>query len=95
MTNFLTVREAAKKAGRSTSFIRRIIYPILEQADHPDRGDVEPSPEHVQELRMKGVNFGWSISEELLQRKWLLGKRPRARLSRQLRQQGRTPLREN
>jgi hypothetical protein len=68
MTNFLTVREAAKTAGRSTSFIRRIIYPILGQVDHPDRRHVEPSPERVQELRMKGETFGWSISEELLRR---------------------------
>src|SRR5205823_4356196 len=35
---------------------------------HPDRSHVEPSVEEVQRLRMKGENFAWRVSRELLDR---------------------------
>lgn len=68
MAAFLMVKEAAKLVGKSPSSIRRIIYPILEQDGHPDRKFIEPTPEEAQSLRMKGENFPWRISEELLRR---------------------------
>ena len=69
MPEFLTVTQAAQQTGRSASSIRRrIIYPILENDQHPDRSHVEPSVEEVQRLRMKGESFPWRVSRELLDR---------------------------
>lgn len=68
MTTFLTVKEAAKRTGKSPSSVRRIIYPILEDESHPDRHHIQPDVATAQALRVKGENFAWKISEELLQR---------------------------
>ena len=68
MNTFLTVKEAAAKTGKSSSSIRRILYPILEDDQHPDRLHIEPSPEEALKLRLKGENFAWKVSEELLKR---------------------------
>jgi hypothetical protein len=68
MSKFLTVAEAAKLVGKSPSSIRRIIYPILENDQHPDRHQIEPSPDEAKALRLKGENFPWRIAEELLRR---------------------------
>jgi hypothetical protein len=68
MTPFLTVKEAARLTGKSPSSIRRVIYPILKNDSHPDRPEIEPSAEEVLKLRMKGENFAWRLSEELLRR---------------------------
>lgn len=68
MPEFLTVKEAAKLTGKSASSIRRVIYPIVENDQHPDRHHVQPGIEEVHQLRMKGEIFGWRLSEELLRR---------------------------
>ncbi len=68
MTTFLTVKEAAKLVGKSPSSIRRILYPILEDNRHPDRRHIEPDVATAKSLRVKGENFAWKISEELLRR---------------------------
>lgn len=68
MTKFLTVKEAAKTTGKSPSSIRRIIYPILENDRHPDRHHIEPDVKTAKALRVKGENFAWKLSEELLRR---------------------------
>ncbi len=68
MPQFLTVKEAAKFTGKSASSIRRVIYPIIEDDQHADRQHIEPTIEDVKKLRMKGENFAWRISEELLRR---------------------------
>jgi len=68
MAKFLTVKEAANVIGKSASSIRRIIYPILEDDQHPDRHHIEPDVETAKALRVKGENFPWKISEELLDR---------------------------
>ena len=68
MSTFLTVKNAATQFNKSPSSIRRIIYPILEDDNHPDRHHVEPAPEEATSLRLKGENFAWRISEELLSR---------------------------
>ena len=68
MSTFLTVKEAAHKTGRSTSFIRRLIYSILAEDNHPDRLHIEPSVEQVLALRIQGENFAWRLSEEFLDR---------------------------
>lgn len=65
---FLTMNEAATLVGKSPSSIRRIIYPILRSEKHPDRALIEPSVKQAKELRLKGENFAWKISEELLRR---------------------------
>lgn len=68
MAKFLSVKEAAKLVGKSPSSIRRILYPILENDQHPDRKHIHPTPEDAKALRLKGENFPWNISEELLRR---------------------------
>ena len=68
MLQFLTVKEAARLTGKSPSSIRRVIYPIIHDDAHTDRQHVVPSVEEAQALRLKGENFAWRISEELLQR---------------------------
>jgi hypothetical protein len=65
---FLTVREAAILTGKSPSSIRRILYPIIQQDQHADRQHIQPSVEEALTLRMKGENFAWRVSEELLHR---------------------------
>ena len=68
MPRFLTVKEAATLTGKSSSSIRRVIYPVIEHDQHADREHIAPSVEEVKQLRMKGENFAWKISEELLRR---------------------------
>jgi len=68
MSPFLTVAEAARMTGKSSSSIRRIIYPIVKDEKHPNRSQIQPNVDEVQQLRMKGENFAWRISEELLRR---------------------------
>lgn len=68
MAKFLTVKEAANLTGKSPSSIRRILYPILENDQHPDRSQIEPDVEQAKALRVKGENFAWKISEKLLRR---------------------------
>jgi hypothetical protein len=68
MPAFLTVREAALRTGKSPSSIRRVIYPIIQNDQHPDRKDIEPGVEDALQLRIKGESFAWRLSEELLRR---------------------------
>lgn len=68
MNEFHTVKEAARLTGKSSSSIRRIIYPIIENDQHRDREHVQPTVEQVRVLRLKGENFAWRISDELLRR---------------------------
>ncbi len=66
MATFLTVKEAAQRTGKSPSSIRRIIYPMIKNDAHPDRDQIQPSVDEAMALRMKGENFAWRLSEELL-----------------------------
>ena len=68
MSKFLTVKEAVERTGLSDSAIRRVIYPILKADKHADRHLIEPNPADARALRVKGENFAWKISEELLDR---------------------------
>jgi len=68
MAVYLSVKEAAQLTGKSPSSIRRIIYPIIHDDNHPDRKHIQPSVEDALQLRMKGDNFAWRLSEELLRR---------------------------
>ena len=68
MTPFLTVKEASQLTGKSPSSIRRIIYPIIHDDGHPDRSHIQPSVDDALQLRLKGENFAWRLSEELLRR---------------------------
>lgn len=68
MNTFLTVKAAATFSNRSPSSVRRIIYPILEDNRHPDRHHIEPDVATAKSLRVKGENFAWQVSEELLRR---------------------------
>lgn len=68
MTQFHTVKEAARMTGKSSSSIRRIIYPIISAEQHPDREHIRPGVDEVRDLRLKGENFAWRLSDELLRR---------------------------
>ena len=68
MPQFLTVKESARLTGKSPSSIRRVIYPIIQDENHPDRSHIEPTIDDVKALRLKGENFAWRIREELLRR---------------------------
>ncbi len=68
MATFLTVKEAAARKGKSPSSIRRLIYPIIHDDNHPDRMHVQPGVEEARDLRLKGESFPWRVSEELLDR---------------------------
>jgi len=68
MSQFVTVKEAAQRTGKSPSSIRRVIYPILDDPQHPDRAHIQPSVDDARELRLRGENFAWRISEEFLDR---------------------------
>ncbi len=68
MPTFVTVKEAAKLTGKSPSSIRRVIYPIIHGKNHADRQHIEPTEDDATKLRVKGENFAWRISEELLRR---------------------------
>ncbi len=68
MRDFITVKEAARLTGKSPSSIRRIIYPIIENDQHIDRHHIQPSADEAIQLRLKGENFAWRLSEELLRR---------------------------
>jgi hypothetical protein len=73
MAPFLTVKEAARLTGKSPSSIRRIIYPIIHDDARADRDQIQPSVEEAMQLRVKGENFGWRLSEELLRREMPIG----------------------
>ena len=68
MTKFHTVKEAAQITGKSPSSIRRIIHPIIQKDEHPDRHHIHPTVEEARKLRLEGINFAWQISDELLRR---------------------------
>ncbi len=68
MLPFLTVKEAAQFTGKSPSSIRRVIYPIIHEDKHADREHIQPTVENAMQLRVKGENFAWRLSEELLRR---------------------------
>jgi hypothetical protein len=65
---YITVKDAAERTGKSPSSIRRIIYPIVKDDHHPDRVHIQPSVDEALQLRIKGENFAWRLSEELLRR---------------------------
>ncbi len=65
---FYTVKEAARRTGKSPSSIRRILYPILRDPAHPDRSHIEPGIEEAQQLRLRGDSFAWRVSDDLLSR---------------------------
>jgi hypothetical protein len=67
-TPFLTISEAAEKSGRSLSTIRRIVRTIGDNASHPDRDGVEPSPAQVAEFKKKGEIFTWKVRGDVLDR---------------------------
>lgn len=73
MPTFLTVKEAATLTGKSASSIRRVIYPVIQGKNHLDRQHIEPTEDDATKLRLKGENFAWRISEELLRREVPVG----------------------
>jgi hypothetical protein len=65
---FLSVKEAALLVRKHPSSVRRAIYPIIENDQHPDRDQIQPSVADALSFRTQGVSFGWKVSEELLRK---------------------------
>lgn len=63
---YLTIAEAVEKTNRSPSTIRRIIRSIADKKSHPDRIQISPSVQEVDQFKKKGENFTWKICEEVL-----------------------------
>ena len=70
MSSFLTIAEAAKRAGKSTSTIRRFVKSVTTDDNHPDRPQIHPLPDEVREYYSDGVQYVWKISEELVSRQF-------------------------
>jgi hypothetical protein len=60
------MKAAAERVGKSPSSVRRIVYPIIESDQHPDRDQIQPSAEDALAMRMRGENFAWRINEDFL-----------------------------
>ncbi len=70
MNQFLTVKEAMKLVEKSESTIKRLLREITTDADHADRGLIQPSHEDVEERRAAGEPYIWKIARELLERRY-------------------------
>jgi hypothetical protein len=74
MPEFYPIPEAAKHTGKSVTTIRRFVRSIASHDQHPDRGQLLPSPDEVRRMRAAGEQFPWTISVELLDREFRSGK---------------------
>lgn len=70
MTTFLTIGQAAKQTGKSTSTIRRFVKSVVDDPQHADRCDIEPTPDDVRRFKENEVQFSWKVSEALLTREF-------------------------
>ncbi|MCA9078026.1 MAG: hypothetical protein KDA93_23555 [Planctomycetaceae bacterium] len=68
MDAFLTISQAAKRSGKSTSTIRRFVHSILDEKSHSDREHIQPTDEEIQRFEADGVQYAYKLSEELLLR---------------------------
>jgi len=76
----LTISQAARLAGVSTSTIRRLVKKITTESDtdaatdsdaeHPDRSAITPSSREITRLKQAGEQYTYRISEELIQREF-------------------------
>lgn len=71
MSSYLSIKEAAGKAGKAEITIRRFVQSIVkEQENAPERQLIQPSVDEVKSLKKKKKPFSWQISEELIVKKF-------------------------
>ena len=70
MDKFYSINEAAAFSGKSQSTIKRLINPIRNDEDHPDREFLVPSPDEYARLKREGQPYNWRIAESFLLRKF-------------------------
>lgn len=68
MPEFLTIGQASKRTGRSTSTLRRFVRSIVQDDAHADRPLIRPTPAEIKRHTAAGVQYAYEISDELLRR---------------------------
>lgn len=68
MPEFLTIGQASKRTGRSTSTLRRFVRSIVQDDDHADRPLIRPTQAEIKRHTAAGVQYAYEISDELLRR---------------------------
>jgi hypothetical protein len=71
MSNYLTIKEAADRAGKAEITIRRFVQSIVkEQARSSKRKLIQPTHAKVQELKKSKQPFSWKIADELIEKQF-------------------------
>jgi len=70
MEQHYTIREAARRAGKSESTLKRLVNAIKDDPASPDRFHLLPTPEQWNQYAQKGEPFHWTISETLLRQRF-------------------------
>lgn len=70
MARGLTISEARKFTGKSESTIKRLVREIVADPAHSDRDLIDPSQEEVDRCNSVGERYVWTISEDLLLRRY-------------------------
>lgn len=71
MSTYLSIKEAADKAGKAEITIRRYVQSIVKDLPKSDeRQMIQPTIDEVKELKKKKKPFSWQISEELIVQKF-------------------------
>ncbi|MBT3292586.1 hypothetical protein HN512_01790 [Candidatus Peregrinibacteria bacterium] len=71
MSSYLTIKEAADRAGKAEITIRRFVQSIVkDQPKSAGRKLIQPNPTQVRGLKKQKKPFSWKISEELLVKKF-------------------------
>lgn len=67
MPTYLTIKEAADRAGKAEITIRRFVQSVIkEQARGADRKLIQPTPAAVRDMKKRKQPFSWKIAEELV-----------------------------
>ena len=71
MSTYLSIKEAADKAGKAEITIRRYVQSIVkDQPKSNDRQMIQPSVDEVKDLKKKKKPFSWQSSEDLIVKKF-------------------------
>lgn len=69
MPTYLTIKEAADRAGKAEITIRRFVQSVVkEQARSPKRKLIQPTPAQVQDLKKRKQPFSWKIADDLIEK---------------------------
>ncbi|PIQ76341.1 hypothetical protein COU78_05545 [Candidatus Peregrinibacteria bacterium CG10_big_fil_rev_8_21_14_0_10_49_24] len=69
MPTYLTIKEAADRAGKAEITIRRFVQSVVkEQTRSPKRKLIRPTAAEVQDLKKRKQPFSWKIADELIEK---------------------------